>query len=84
MLYALLFSFTGRVHSAIVSNINYEQQSATVEWYEQGETKGKEVDLCVIESLNPDVIIIKSGEKYIQEPPVSNQTTHNKLQRVIN
>lgn len=32
-------------------------QSASVEWFEQGETKGKEVGLYLIEMLNPDIII---------------------------
>lgn len=76
--------FSGRVHLAIVSTINHEQQSATVEWYEQGETKGKEIDLVAIEALNPEVIIVKPGERYIQPPSTLNQTSQNKLQRVIN
>nr|CAD7260078.1 unnamed protein product [Timema shepardi] len=33
----------GRVHTAVVSGINYETHSVTVEWFERGETKGKEV-----------------------------------------
>ena len=33
----------GRVHSAVVSGINLETRSVTVEWFERGETKGKEV-----------------------------------------
>ena len=33
----------GRIHSAIVSCINVETKSVTVEWFERGETKGKEV-----------------------------------------
>ncbi|KAH0539694.1 hypothetical protein KQX54_007366 [Cotesia glomerata] len=35
----------GRIHSAIVSGVNWEQQSVTVEWFERGETKGKEFQL---------------------------------------
>lgn len=35
--------FSGRIHSAVVSGINPETRSVTVEWFEQGETKGKEV-----------------------------------------
>ncbi|XP_066255232.1 kinesin-like protein Klp10A isoform X1 [Euwallacea similis] len=53
----------GRVHSAIVAAINNDQRCATVEWFEEGETKGKEVDMAAIESLNPDVIILKPGEE---------------------
>lgn len=38
-----LLSFTGRIHSAVVSGINTTTRSVTVEWFERGETKGKEV-----------------------------------------
>jgi len=31
------------VHSAIVSGLNYDSRTVTVEWFEKGETKGKEV-----------------------------------------
>ena len=33
----------GRIHSAVVSGFNVETRSVTVEWFERGETKGKEV-----------------------------------------
>ena len=35
--------FSGRIHSAVVSGINVDTKSVTVEWFERGETKGKEV-----------------------------------------
>lgn len=60
----------GRVHTAIVAGINYDQRSATVEWFEQGETKGKEIDMQAIESLNPEVLIRKECEDYIREPEI--------------
>jgi hypothetical protein len=34
----------GRIHSAVVSGINTTTRSVTVEWFERGETKGKEVN----------------------------------------
>ncbi|CAH1153616.1 unnamed protein product [Phaedon cochleariae] len=71
----------GRVHSAIVAAINDETRCATVEWFEQGETKGKEIDMTAIESLNPDIIILKPGEKYATERTITQQTDFNKLQR---
>lgn len=74
--------FLGRVHSAIVAAVNFDLRSATVEWFEQGETKGKEIDMTAIASLNPDIVILKPGERYIQEPSLLNQTSGNKLQRV--
>ena len=36
----------GRIHSAVISGVNSEVQSVTVEWFEGGETKGKEVRTC--------------------------------------
>ena len=33
----------GRIHSAVVSGVNLAARSITVEWFEGGETKGKEV-----------------------------------------
>ena len=33
----------GRIHSAVVSGVNLGARSVTVEWFEGGETKGKEV-----------------------------------------
>ncbi|KAK7508095.1 hypothetical protein BaRGS_00000334 [Batillaria attramentaria] len=43
----------GRIHSAVISGINAETRSATVEWFEKGETKGKEIEVEAIFSLNP-------------------------------
>lgn len=48
-------TFPGRVHSAIVSGVNLETRSVTVEWYERGETKGKEVEIDAILALNPEL-----------------------------
>ena len=33
----------GRIHSAVVTGVNSEALTVTVEWFEAGETKGKEV-----------------------------------------
>ncbi|XP_046862709.1 kinesin-like protein KIF2A [Xenia sp. Carnegie-2017] len=43
----------GRVHSSMLSGINLDSKSATVEWYENGETKGKEIEIREIFALNP-------------------------------
>ncbi|ERL95529.1 hypothetical protein D910_12791 [Dendroctonus ponderosae] len=78
----LVIDFTlvsiGRIHSAIVAAINNENRCATVEWFEQGETKGKEVDMTAIESLNPEVIILKPGED-----PKFNKLQRNPTHRQI-
>jgi len=47
----------GRVHSAVISGINIETKSLTVEWYEKGETKGKEIEMEAITALNPQLIM---------------------------
>lgn len=36
----------GRVHGAGISAVNKDTQFVSVEWFENGETKGKEVSWC--------------------------------------
>lgn len=43
-------------------------RSVTVEWYERGETKGKEVELDMILQLNPELLNIAEPQ-IIQQPP---------------
>lgn len=38
-----------------MSGVNLETRSVTVEWYERGETKGKEVEIDAILALNPEL-----------------------------
>ncbi|CAH1772584.1 unnamed protein product [Owenia fusiformis] len=45
----------GRIHSAVVSGVAKESKSVTVEWFEKGETKGKEIELEAVFSLNPEL-----------------------------
>ena len=40
---------TGRVHDAVVTAVNNATSCVTVEWFERGETKGKEVFHTVIQ-----------------------------------
>ncbi|CAM1309067.1 KIF2A (predicted) [Pycnogonum litorale] len=56
----------GRIHSAIVSGVNLENKSVSVEWFEKGETKGKEIELEAIFALNPDLAAETSE---VQQPP---------------
>ena len=65
-----LINFSGRIHSAVVSGINIDTRSVTVEWFERGETKGKEVELETLLSLNQDLA------------PV-NENGNNKIGKVI-
>uniref|UniRef100_A0A6Q2ZJX5 Kinesin-like protein n=1 Tax=Esox lucius TaxID=8010 RepID=A0A6Q2ZJX5_ESOLU len=52
---AHMLSVTGRIHQAMVTSLNEDNESVTVEWIENGDTKGKEIDLESIFALNPDV-----------------------------
>lgn len=61
-----VFGFEGRIHTAFVGSINYDIGSASVEWFEQGETKGKEIDLLLIEALNPDLRIARPSNMTAQ------------------
>ncbi|XP_038869576.1 kinesin-like protein KIF2A isoform X3 [Salvelinus namaycush] len=45
----------GRIHQALVTSLNEDNESVTVEWIENGDTKGKEIDFESIFALNPDV-----------------------------
>uniref|UniRef100_A0A673MMY6 Kinesin-like protein KIF2A n=1 Tax=Sinocyclocheilus rhinocerous TaxID=307959 RepID=A0A673MMY6_9TELE len=51
----------------MVTSLNEDNESATVEWIENGDTKGKEIDLECIFSLNPDV----APEEEISLSPVT-------------
>lgn len=74
----------GRIHSAVVSGIDVEKKSVTVEWFEKGETKGKEIELEQILGLNGDLaptsyndnanVIPTKVQKYVPRPsvPVAN------------
>ncbi|XP_038220873.1 kinesin-like protein Klp10A isoform X3 [Zerene cesonia] len=59
----------GRIHSAIVSGINLETRSVTVEWYERGETKGKEVEIDAILALNPELSVGTRHTPHLQPMP---------------
>merc|ERR1719376_302820 len=58
----------GRVHSATCSAVNSDTRVATVEWFEKGETKGKEIDFDVVFALNPDLAPQQETFKKPQAP----------------
>lgn len=68
LIFVLFLYFSGRVHSAVVSGVNWNSRSVTVEWFEQGETKGKELPVDQILILNPDLC---------PDPSYANNTTAN-------
>ncbi|XP_011614173.1 kinesin-like protein KIF2A isoform X1 [Takifugu rubripes] len=59
----------GRIHQAMVTSMNDENESVTVEWIENGDTKGKEIDLESIFALNPDVAPIEDIPPSPETPP---------------
>eukprot|EP00041_Stephanoeca_diplocostata_P036379 m.1325256 g.1325256 ORF g.1325256 m.1325256 type:complete len:767 (-) comp24853_c0_seq26:4199-6499(-) len=63
----------GRVHPAVVSGFNDSTRSVTVEWFENQETKGKELDLHHLAALNPAVFdaLKKGGNKGDDKPAPS-------------
>lgn len=62
----------------MVSKINTATRSVTVEWYERGETKGKEVELDHIIQLNAEM----NQEQAASLPKIIKQTSANPLSRV--
>ncbi|XP_064555484.1 kinesin-like protein Klp10A isoform X2 [Drosophila montana] len=65
----------GRIHGAVVSKLNPSARCITVEWYERGETKGKEVELEAILSLNPELAMSDANEMQHTAPEPKKQAT---------
>ncbi|XP_069078681.1 kinesin-like protein KIF2A isoform X2 [Pleurodeles waltl] len=61
----------GRIHQAMVTSLNEDNESVTVEWIENGDTKGKEIDLESIFALNPDLAPEEELEPSPETPPPS-------------
>ncbi|XP_048391873.1 kinesin-like protein KIF2A isoform X2 [Stegostoma tigrinum] len=59
----------GRIHQAMVTSLNEDNESATVEWIENGDTKGKEIDLESVFALNPDLAPDEDIEPSPETPP---------------
>uniref|UniRef100_A0A3P9PXS7 Kinesin-like protein n=1 Tax=Poecilia reticulata TaxID=8081 RepID=A0A3P9PXS7_POERE len=73
----------GRIHQAMVTSLHEDNESVTVEWIENGDTKGKEIDLESIFALNPDIV---PDEEIPQSPeaplPPSSITKASKVPKV--
>lgn len=65
----------------MVSKINFDARSVTVEWYERNETKGKEVELDAILALNSH-LSADEQETTASMPKMIKQTSSNPLSRV--
>lgn len=69
----------GRIHSASVSGVDIVGQNVTVEWFEYGETKGKEINLDQVYALNPqfqEKINMQSKNKRQSMPHNPTPATH--------
>ncbi|XP_029301210.1 kinesin-like protein KIF2A [Cottoperca gobio] len=70
----------GRIHQAMVTSLHEDNDSVTVEWIENGDTKGKEIDLESVFAMNPDIV---PDEEIPQSPeaplPPSNIPKTSKL-----
>lgn len=68
----------------MVSKINYDARSVTVEWYERNETKGKEVEMDAILQLNTNLNQTKNEDTEAASMPkmIKQQTSSNPLSRV--
>ncbi|NXO19951.1 KIF2A protein, partial [Cisticola juncidis] len=70
----------GRIHQAMVTSLNEDNESVTVEWIENGDTKGKEIDLESIFSLNPDLAPDEDIEPSQETlPPPASSAKLNKI-----
>uniref|UniRef100_A0A8C8CLK7 Kinesin-like protein n=2 Tax=Oncorhynchus TaxID=8016 RepID=A0A8C8CLK7_ONCTS len=65
----------GRIHQAMVTSLNEDNESVTVEWIENGDTKGKEIDLESIFALNPDVAPEEETAPSPETPPPPTPTS---------
>lgn len=80
LIFLFFITFAGRIHSAMVSKINYDARSVTVEWYERNETKGKEVELDAILQLNAE--LSREENEAASMPKIIKQTSSTPLSRV--
>ncbi|KAM8961830.1 kinesin-like protein KIF2A isoform 1-T1 [Pelodytes ibericus] len=71
----------GRIHQAMVTSLNEDSESITVEWIENGDTKGKEIDLESIFALNLDLGPDEEIEPSQEMPPPPTPTT--KVNKIV-
>uniref|UniRef100_A0A8C5MQG4 Kinesin-like protein n=1 Tax=Leptobrachium leishanense TaxID=445787 RepID=A0A8C5MQG4_9ANUR len=71
----------GRIHQAMVTSLNEDSDSITVEWIENGDTKGKEIDLESIFALNTNLAPDEELEPCLEMPPPPTPTT--KVNKIV-
>uniref|UniRef100_A0A8C7QHJ0 Kinesin-like protein n=1 Tax=Oncorhynchus mykiss TaxID=8022 RepID=A0A8C7QHJ0_ONCMY len=62
----------------MVTSLNEDNESVTVEWIENGDTKGKEIDLESIFALNPDVAPEEEAVQSPETPPPATSIASNR------
>uniref|UniRef100_A0A8C8I698 Kinesin-like protein n=1 Tax=Oncorhynchus tshawytscha TaxID=74940 RepID=A0A8C8I698_ONCTS len=62
----------------MVTSLNEDNESVTVEWIENGDTKGKEIDLESIFALNPDVAPEEEVVQSPETPPPASSISSNR------
>ncbi|KAK6492600.1 kinesin-like protein KIF2A isoform X5 [Huso huso] len=72
----------GRIHQAMVTSLNEDNDSVTVEWIENGDTKGKEIDLESIFALNPDIAPDEEIAVSPETPPPPPTPTSAKVNKI--
>ncbi|KAM3599303.1 uncharacterized protein V6R79_003484 [Siganus canaliculatus] len=63
----------------MVTSLHEDNESVTVEWIENGDTKGKEIDLESVFALNPDVAPDEEIPQSPEAPPSSGAAKTSKL-----
>lgn len=73
----------GRVHKAIVTKMDVDRLAVVVEWFEEEETKGKEISIDQIFELNPEMKAVSVEEIPPPRPTITNNNNTNNTNNVI-
>lgn len=60
------FCIKGRIHGAKITAISIETTTVTVEWFENGENKGKEIDYEQLLVLNPHLLTLAENDDDVE------------------
>ncbi|XP_075791932.1 kinesin-like protein KIF2C isoform X3 [Pelodiscus sinensis] len=72
----------GLIHSATIKTINTERLSVSVEWSEGGSTKGKEIEIEDVITINPEILEeIPSASDVKENLPLQENVTVQKQKR---
>lgn len=71
----------GVIHSASITEIDWQAQSVTVEWSEQGDVKGKEVEFSALFQLNQHIMPSPANNQHDNHYPTQNQNNNHAFDR---